>query len=270
MITFPNDFRGKAVLITGGTKGIGLATGLAYGRLGAQVYLTHKWGSVPEDAVRARFAEADAGVPVVLEADVAQDADTVRLLETVRKDHAGLEVLVSNVAFAQVTGALEDYQRRDLQRSIGYSAWPFVGYLQHHQQVFGRYPRYAIGLSSDGVENYYPGYDFVAASKKVMETFCRYLNTLLWDEDIRLNVLRARPVSTDSLRATFGPEFEPFLRKYGGSDYVMEASEVAHAVVALTSGLMDAVSGQVILLDKGVCFGNNLMRLFERRGGYGL
>jgi len=63
---------------------------------------------------------------VVLEADVAEDADTVRLLETIRKDHAGLEILVSNVAFAQVTGALEDYQRRSLQKSIGYSAWPFV------------------------------------------------------------------------------------------------------------------------------------------------
>jgi len=103
-----------------------------------------------------------------------------------------------------------------------------------------------------------------------METFCKYLNTLLWDEDIRLNVLRARPVSTDSLQATFGPEFEPFLRKYGGDDYVLEASEVADAVVALTSGLLDAVSGQVILLDKGVCFGNNLMRLFEHRSEYSL
>jgi NAD(P)-dependent dehydrogenase (short-subunit alcohol dehydrogenase family) len=270
VITLPNDLRGKAVLITGGTKGIGLATGLAYGRQGAHVYLTHKWGSVPEDAVRARFAEADAGVPVVLEADVAEDADTVRLLETIQHDHAGLEVLVSNVAFAQVTGELESYQRRSLQKSIGYTAWPFVGYLQHHRKIFGRYPRYAIGLSSDGVENYYPGYDLVAASKKVMETFCKYLNTLLWDEDIRLNVLRARPVSTDSLQATFGPELEPFLRKYGGNDYVMEATEVADAVVALTSGLMDAVSGQVILLDKGVCFGNNLMRLFEHRSEFPL
>jgi hypothetical protein len=40
--------------------------------------------------------------------------------------------------------------------------------------------------------------------------------------------------------------------------------------VALTSGLMDAVSGQVILLDKGVCFGNNLMCLFEHRSEHSL
>ena len=33
-----NDYTGKAVVITGGTKGIGLATGLAFGRVGAHVY----------------------------------------------------------------------------------------------------------------------------------------------------------------------------------------------------------------------------------------
>ena len=37
---FPNDLNGKAVLITGGTKGIGLATGLKFGAQGARTYLT--------------------------------------------------------------------------------------------------------------------------------------------------------------------------------------------------------------------------------------
>jgi enoyl-[acyl-carrier-protein] reductase (NADH) len=42
------------------------------------------------------------------------------------------------------------------------------------------------------------------------------------------------------------------------------------AALALCSGLMDAVTGQVILLDKGVAFQDNLMRLFEEREHYGL
>ena len=48
-----NDFTGKAVLITGGTKGIGLATGLAFARHGAHLYLTHRWSSADEDEVGA-------------------------------------------------------------------------------------------------------------------------------------------------------------------------------------------------------------------------
>ena len=53
-----NDLRGKTVLITGGTRGIGLATGLAFGREGAVCTLTHRWGSADENDIRRRFREA--------------------------------------------------------------------------------------------------------------------------------------------------------------------------------------------------------------------
>ena len=70
-----NDFNGRAVIITGGTKGIGLATGLAFGKQGAHVYLTHRWGSADEDEINKRFAEAKAPAPSILEADVSIDDD---------------------------------------------------------------------------------------------------------------------------------------------------------------------------------------------------
>ena len=50
-----NDFRGKAVLITGGTAGIGLATGLAFGRRGADCTLTYRWGSADEALSRLGY-----------------------------------------------------------------------------------------------------------------------------------------------------------------------------------------------------------------------
>jgi enoyl-[acyl-carrier-protein] reductase (NADH) len=60
------------------------------------------------------------------------------------------------------------------------------------------------------------------------------------------------------------------LRKYYSDDYFVELEDFGQAALALCSGLMDAVTGQVILLDKGVAFQDNLMRLFEEREHYGL
>ena len=261
---------GKAVLITGGTKGIGLACGLAYGRCGARTYLTHRWGSADEDQIRAAFAEVGAPEPVILEADVSQDEDTEALMARIKADVGALEVLVTNVSFAHVSADHEDLSFKGLKRSLEYSAWPFVSYLQAAKATFGRLPRYAIGMSSRGPEYFLPGYDFVAASKSVMETFCRYLTSDLLDEDIRINVLRANPVETESLEATFGPEFAPFCKKWYAEGFFIQPREVAEAALLLASGLMDGVRGQVLLLDRGFGFSDNVVRLFTARERYGL
>lgn len=268
--TLGRQFEGKAVLITGGTKGIGLACGLAYGRCGARTYLTHRWGSADEDQIRSAFAEVGAPEPVILEADVSQDEDTEALMERIKADVGALEVLIANVSFAHVSGQHEDLSFKGLKRSLEYSAWPFVAYLQHAKACFGRLPRYLIGMSSRGPEYFLPGYDFVAASKSVMETFCRYLTSDLLDEDIRINVLRANPVETESLEATFGPEFAPFCKKWYAEGFFIQPREVAEAALALSSGLMDGVRGQVLLLDRGFGFSDNVVRLFTARERYGL
>jgi enoyl-[acyl-carrier-protein] reductase (NADH) len=98
-----------------------------------------------------------------------------------------------------------------------------------------------------------------------MEVLCRYMNYRLFGEDIRVNVLRARAVRTESLRATFGPEFEAFLERANMARDFIEPDEVAGAILALCSGLMDGVSGQVLMIDRGGTFRDNLMRLYDER-----
>src|SRR5690606_30274527 len=150
---------------TGGTAGIGLATGLAFGARGAAVYLTHRWGSADEGELAAKFEAVGASAPIILEADVSQDEDTEALREKIGESHDGVEVLISNVSFAHVSQHHTDLSKKALKTSLTYSAWPFVGYLQKVKERFGKYPRYAVGMSSRGPEYFLPGYDFVAASK---------------------------------------------------------------------------------------------------------
>jgi NAD(P)-dependent dehydrogenase (short-subunit alcohol dehydrogenase family) len=264
------DFRGKAVLVTGGTQGLGLATALAFAERGAECWVTYRWGSADEDEVRGAFAALGSTPPHIVQADAALDADTDALLVEMQRHHDAVEVFISNVTAAPVVNDIGDYSARALLKSIEYSAWPMVEYTRRIRRAFGRYPRYVVGISSTGTESFAVGYDFVAAAKAVMETLCRYLNYRLYDEDIRINILRTRSVQTAAFRSHFGPDFEAFARRYTRDNHFIAAQEVANAAVALCSGLLDGVRGQVLTVDRGTSFFDNFMRLYDDRERLGL
>jgi len=259
------DLTGKVALITGGTMGIGLGAALAYGRAGAQTIVTHHWGSADEDKIRAEFHEAKAPEPMILQADVASEDDTAALFEAIATQHAQVDVFVSNVAFALKTDSVENWTQRALFQSLKYSAWPLWAYTQRIQKTFGRYPKYVIGVSSDGPDGFFMNYDFVAMSKSVLETMCRYMNYRLYEDGVRVNVVRARLVRTESFDATFGVDFHSFLERMGGfEDCYVSPEELGKVILALGSGLFDAVGSQVIMVDKGFGFFDNLMGIAER------
>ena len=256
------DFKGKSVLITGGTRGIGLACGLAFARQGARVILTHRWGSADEDALRGQFAALGAPEPLIMEADAGRDEDTAALLARIKQDHDRVDVFISNVCVVVRGEGPLQHSRRALYKSLEYSSWPFVAYLHGMHRVFGRYPTHAVAMSSDGPDTHYPAYDYVAVAKAVLETFVRYMNTHLVKEGCLVNALRTRQVMTESYAAMFGPEQVALQENF--AEFACTVDEVADTTLALCSGMFDAMGGQVVMLDRGAAFVDNIATMGPR------
>ncbi len=254
------DMTEKNVLITGGTRGIGRAIAEAFASSGARVVCTHRWGSINEAEMCEAFTSRGWQEPLIVEADVSCEADTRKLLDGLAGSMRSIDVFVSSAGCAQKTDTLEQYKKKSFYKTLDYSTWPLVAYTRAIREVFGAYPSYILAISSDGPDHYYTGYDYVAASKALLEFFSRYLSMHLFEEGTRVNVLRFGPVKTDSFDQFFGNGFFDFVEKAGISrEMLVSAEACGKTAVALCSGLLDAVNGQVLTVDNGLSLRGNLM-----------
>jgi NAD(P)-dependent dehydrogenase (short-subunit alcohol dehydrogenase family) len=243
------DFKETGVIVTGGTRGLGKAIGLEFAKAGATVILTHRWGSVDENVLLEEFRSEDLPAPHIVESDVSDPAAARDLMQTVQARTAHLTAIISNVAFGMPVKKMEDLKRGSLELALRYSTWPVVDLLQAAHSVFGDYPRYAVAISTDGGDVCHPGYDMVGVAKAALEALCRYLALRLRAQGVRVNVLRPGFVDTASARAIFGDSIleTPMPQR---DDLMLDPRAVGRACVALCSGWMDAVSGQVIGVDE--------------------
>jgi NAD(P)-dependent dehydrogenase (short-subunit alcohol dehydrogenase family) len=261
---------GRVVVVTGGTRGLGLATALVFAAHGAQTVLTHAWGSADEQDVTDRIVEAGGPPPLIVRADATRSDDTAALASTVQERFGRTDVLISNASVSLVVGGLDDYTERGFLKSMRGTGWPTFEYLAAIRRVSGSHPRYVVIMSSDGPDRFTPGYDFVAAGKAAAETLVKYAAYRLRDEGVRINALRSRAIRTESFDGTFGSDFYGFLRQFVGEDWFMRPEEVGRAAFALCSGLFDGVSGQTITVDRGSTFFDGISYIYERRAELGL
>ena len=253
-----NTLKDKSVLITGGTRGLGKAIGLEFSRVGAKVFLTHKWGSISEGDLITEFLAQDLPPPRIVESDVG-DSEAIRaLMGAIQEEVGALDIVISNVSFVKIANDIQDYKRKSFELSLQYSTWPFVDLLQAAHTVTGGFPRYAIAVSSHAPDICFHGYDFAGPSKAALETLCRYLALQLKSSGVRVNAIRPGCIDTASFRATSGDQTVDLLKQRG---LLLDPQGAARVCVALCSGWMDAVTGQVIAADEGWSFVNPISYL---------
>lgn len=96
------DFRGKTVLVTGASRGIGRAVALAFGARGANVAVNYNSSADAAREVRDEILKANPEARVALvKADVTRQDEVEEMFACVRRDLGPVNVLVNNVGITR-------------------------------------------------------------------------------------------------------------------------------------------------------------------------
>jgi len=96
------DLRGKRCLVTGGSRGLGLAVGLAFARAGARIAFTYSKNEGDAEEARAAIAAVAAEPPLVFKGSVADAAHVKETVAALLSAWDGIDVLVNNAGVTQV------------------------------------------------------------------------------------------------------------------------------------------------------------------------
>jgi NAD(P)-dependent dehydrogenase (short-subunit alcohol dehydrogenase family) len=108
----------KALIVTGGGRGIGAATARLAAERGWAVCVNYLRDRAAAEAVAAEIARA-GGRAVAVAADVASEADVVRLFETAERELGPLGGLVNNAGILERQARVEDIDAARLARVFG-------------------------------------------------------------------------------------------------------------------------------------------------------
>jgi NAD(P)-dependent dehydrogenase (short-subunit alcohol dehydrogenase family) len=165
--------RGKRVLITGASSGIGLETALKVGEAGGEVLLVSRTREKLEE-VATQIEEA-GGTAHVHPADLSDLADIDRLAAEVLETHGGIDVLVNNAGRSIRRSVARSYDRfHDYERTMQLNYFGalklILAFLPGMRE---RKSGHIINVSSIGVQTNTPRFSAYVASKAALDAFSR-------------------------------------------------------------------------------------------------
>lgn len=231
--------QGGVLLVTGGSRGIGAATARLAARQGWAVAVNYSANSLAADAV-VRAIRADGGNAITVQADVADEAQVLRMFEKVDAKLGCLTGLVNNAGVVDVTARVDEMSVARWRRMFDINV---IGSLLCAREAVRRMStRHGgaggaiVNLSSAAARLGSPGqYVDYAAAKGAIDAFTIGLAKEVAAEGIRVNAVRPGLIETD-IHASGGlPNRVNDLKHQVPMQRGGTADEVAQAIVWLLS-----------------------------------
>ncbi|MBI2431785.1 MAG: SDR family oxidoreductase [Candidatus Hydrogenedentes bacterium] len=218
----PEGLEGKAVIVTGGTTGIGRATALLLASRGAHVLIFGRH----EAELRDAMAEIrDAGKVVGLTADQTREEEVQRVFELADAQLGGVDFLINNAGVPAESIEVG-----------GYRGWEYVvkanllGYMicarYAIERMKARGGGHIVNIGSLSADDRGKGNDVYVATKAAVQAWSESLSKEVAEAGIRVSLVEPGLVGT-----SFPTAHPPNQEVYVQEQKMLTAEDIAEAIL---------------------------------------
>lgn len=246
------NFTGKVALVTGGTSGIGRAAAIAYAQQQAKVVIAGRRVAEGEETVeRIKDTGGDA---VFVQTDITQEADVKAMVDKAISVFGRLDIAFNNAGTYGESLSLTEQADSEYDRMMNANVkgvWLSMKYeiAQMLKQGRGAIVNTASVLSVIAM----PSVPLYTASKYAVVGLTKAVALQYAKSGIRINAVGPGAIETDMFEKATGGQDEAKASMAGlhPMGRVGQPSEVANAVLWLSSDNASFVTGDILMVDGG-------------------
>jgi short-subunit dehydrogenase len=257
--------KGKTVMITGASSGIGQAAAFKIGKAHGSVILVARTREKLEET--ARQVEARGGTAHVAPCDLSDPDDIDRMAQEVIDSVGVPDVLVNNAGRSIRRSVRKAYDRfHDYQRTMQLNYFGAVKLiLDVLPGMRERGSGHIINISTIGLQTNTPRYSAYVASKAALDAFSRSIASEIIDDGVHVTTIYMPLVRTPMIAPTKIYDRFPTLSPQEAADLIMEAIRRRPKRIATTLGSLGQLTYAVAPGAQDI-LANQAIKLFPEGG----
>ncbi len=236
-------FENKIVIVTGGSRGIGKAIAMKFAEAKAKVYITYKNSVESEvfDSAGIKYAKCDA----------ANTKEVQDFIDSVIKDNSRIDILVNNAGLTK-DGLLMRMSEADWDIVLDTNAKGVFNFTKAvTRQMISQKQGKIVNISSVVGITGNAGQSNYAASKAAVIGFTKSIAKELASRNINVNCIAPGYIDTD-MTNKLNDTIKQGILDAVPLKRIGDGSDIANAVMFLSSEQASYITGQTICVDGGM------------------
>jgi 3-oxoacyl-[acyl-carrier protein] reductase len=242
---------GKVAVVTGASKGIGAEIAKQLAAEGASVVVNYASSKEGADRVVGEITKK-GGKAVAVQADVAKEADAVKLLAETKKCYGKLDILVNNAGVYEFA-PLENFTTEHFRKLYDINVLGLLTTSREAAKYFGKDGGSIINISSLVSVLPLPNASVYSSTKAAVDAVTKSLSKELGPRKIRVNSINPGMVITEGVKtAGFeGSDFQKEIETRTPLGRIGQPEDIAPAAVFFASNDSAWITGETLVIAGG-------------------